>query len=99
MAAAIQQRFKQVFGIGITEGCGMTELQIYCMNPPYGEKKIGSIGKPIAGMELSLIDDSGPSISTPRPIGGIIVRGGSMTSCYSPVAELTQKTMNDGRVH
>jgi long-chain acyl-CoA synthetase len=99
IAAAIQQRFKQIFGIGITEGCGMTELQIYCMNPPYGEKKIGSIGKPIAGMELSLIDDSGRSTSTPRQVGEMIVRGGSMTSGYWRDAELTQKTIIDGWFH
>jgi long-chain acyl-CoA synthetase len=99
IAAAIQQRFEEIFGVEITEGCGMTELQIYCMNPPYGEKKIGSIGKPIAGMELSLIDDSGRSISTPRQIGEMIVRGGSMTSGYWRDAELTQKTIIDGWFH
>src|SRR5262245_41598794 len=31
---AIQERFKRIFGVEITEGCGMTELQIYSMNPP-----------------------------------------------------------------
>jgi long-chain acyl-CoA synthetase len=99
IAIAIQQRFKQVFGTEITEGCGMTELQIYCMNPPYGKKKLGSIGKPIAGMELSLIDDSGRSISTPRQVGEMIVRGGSMTSGYWRDAELTRKTIKDGWFH
>jgi long-chain acyl-CoA synthetase len=69
------------------------------MNPPYGEKKIGSIGKPIAGMELSLIDDSGRSTSTPRQVGEMIVRGGSMTSGYWRDAELTQKTIIDGWFH
>jgi long-chain acyl-CoA synthetase len=99
IAAAIQQRFKRLFGVEITEGCGMTELQIYCMNPPYGEKRIGSIGKPIAGMELSLIDESGRSISTPRQVGEMIVRGGSMTSGYWQDAELTRKTIKDGWFH
>jgi long-chain acyl-CoA synthetase len=99
IAAAIQERFKQVFGVEITEGCGMTELQIYCMNPPYGEKKIGSIGKPIRGIELCLIDDSGRSISTARRIGEMIVRGDSMTSGYWRNIELTNKTIKDGWFH
>jgi long-chain acyl-CoA synthetase len=99
IAVAIQERFKQLFGIEITEGCGMTELQIYCMNPPYGQKKIGSIGKPIAGMELTLIDDSGRSISTPRQVGEMIVRGGSMTSGYWQDPELTSETIKDGWFH
>jgi len=99
IAVAIQERFKQLFGVEITEGCGMTELQIYSMNPPYGRKKIGSIGKPIAGMELTLIDDSGRSISTPRQVGEMIVRGGSMTSGYWRDPELTSKTIKDGWFH
>jgi long-chain acyl-CoA synthetase len=99
IAVAIQERFKQLFGVEITEGCGMTELQIYSMNPPYGQKKIGSIGKPIAGMELTLIDDSGRSISTPRQVGEMIVRGGSMTSGYWQDPELTSKTIEDGWFH
>jgi long-chain acyl-CoA synthetase len=99
IAVAIQQRFKKAFGVEITEGCGMTELQIYSMNPPYGEKKIGSIGKPIRGMELSLIDDAGHSISTARQVGEMIVRGGSMTSGYWRDIELTNKTIRDGWLH
>jgi long-chain acyl-CoA synthetase len=77
---AIQDRFKRIFGVEITEGCGMTELQIYSMNPPYGKKKIGSIGRPIPGIEVSLIDDRGRLISRAGEIGEMIVRGGSMTS-------------------
>jgi long-chain acyl-CoA synthetase len=99
IAVAIQRRFKQIFGVEITEGCGMTELQIYSMNPPYGQKKIGSIGKPIAGMELSLIDGSGGSISTPRQTGEMIVRGGSMTAGYWRDAALTSQTIKDGWFH
>lgn len=99
IAVAIQERFEQLFGVEITEGCGMTELQIYSMNPPYGQKKIGSIGKPIAGMELTLIDDSGRSISTPRQVGEMIVRGGSMTPGYWQDPELTSKTIKDGWFH
>jgi long-chain acyl-CoA synthetase len=99
IAAAIQRQFKHIFGVEITEGCGMTELQIYSMNPPYGQKKVGSIGKPIAGLELSLIDESGRLISTPRQIGEMIVRGGSMTAGYWRDAALTSQTIVDGWFH
>jgi long-chain acyl-CoA synthetase len=74
---AVQERFKRKFGVEITEGCGMTELQIHCMNPPYGQKMIGSIGRPVTGMEISLIDDSGRPISKAHEIGEMAVRGGS----------------------
>jgi long-chain acyl-CoA synthetase len=99
IAIAIQRQFKHIFGVEITEGCGMTELQIYSMNSPYGQKKIGSIGKPIAGMELSLIDEFGRSISTPRQIGEMIVRGGSMTTGYWRDAALASQAIKDGWFH
>ena len=96
---AVQERFDRIFGIEITEGCGMTELQIYCMNPPYGKKVIGSIGRPIAGMEVSLIDDSERPISKPGEIGEMIVRGGSMTAGYWHDPELTGNRIKDGWFH
>ena len=76
IAVAIQERFKRIFGIEITEGCGMTELAISSMNPPYNKKRIGSIGRPIAGMEVSLMDDFGRPVSGAGEIGEMIVHGG-----------------------
>ncbi len=96
---AIQERFKRIFGVEITEGCGMTELQIYSMNPPYGKKKIGSIGRPIAGMEVSLIDDFGRPISRAGEIGEMIVHGGSMTAGYWRDPELTARNIREGWFH
>jgi long-chain acyl-CoA synthetase len=96
---AVQERFNRMFGLEITEGCGMTELQIYSMNPPYGKKTIGSIGRPIAGMEVSLIDDSGRPISKAGEIGEMIVRGGSMTAGYWQDPELTAKNIQTGWFH
>jgi long-chain acyl-CoA synthetase len=96
---AIQQRFQRIFGVQITEGCGMTELQVYAMNSPYGEKKIGSIGKPIAGMEVSLLDDSDQPIFRTGEIGEMIVRGGSMTRGYWRDPELTARTIREGWFH
>jgi long-chain acyl-CoA synthetase len=93
---AIQERFKRIFGVEITEGCGMTELQIYSMNPPYGKKKIGSIGRPIAGMEVSLIDDFGRPVSRAGEIGEMIVHGGSMTAGYWRDPELTARNIREG---
>jgi long-chain acyl-CoA synthetase len=92
---AIQERFKSIFGIEITEGCGMTELQIYSMNPPYGRKKIGSIGRPIAGMKMSLIDESGRHVTAHGEIGEIIVHGGSMTAGYWGDSELTARNIRN----
>ena len=74
----------------------MTELQIYSMNPPYGQKKMGSIGRPIAGMEMDLVDDSGRPVSRVGEIGEMIVRGGSMTEGYWQDPELTARSIREG---
>jgi len=74
MAVALQQRFRAAFGIEVTEGCGMTELHIYSTNPPQGAKKVGSIGWPIAGMAMRLVDEEGRPVEQPGVIGEIIVR-------------------------
>ena len=99
IAVAIQERFNRIFGVEITEGCGMTELQIYSMNPPYGKKKLGSIGRPIVGMEVSLIDDSDRPFSRAGEIGEMIVRGGSMTAGYWCDPELTARNIMEGWFH
>ena len=96
MPPAVHERFKRVFGVDVTEGCGMTELQIYSMNPPFGQKKVGSIGKPIGGMEVSLVDGSGQRIARAREIGEITVRGLSMTNGYWKDAELTTRAIRQG---
>lgn len=93
---SLQERFKFLFNIEITEGCGMSELQIYCMNPPYGEKKTGSIGFPIVGMEMQLIDENDDVIAKSHKTGEIIVRGQSMSSGYWQDAALTAKTIKNG---
>jgi long-chain acyl-CoA synthetase len=99
IAVAIQERFQRIFGVEITEGCGMTELQIYSMHPPYSKKRIGSIGRPIAGMEVSLIDDFGRPISGAGEIGEMIVRGDSMTAGYWRDSELTARNKREGWFH
>jgi long-chain acyl-CoA synthetase len=96
---AIQKRFKEIFDIEITEGCGMTELQIYTMNPPYDQKKIGSIGRPIPGMQVALIDEFERPVSRAGEIGEMIVHGGSMTAGYWRDPELTARNIRDGWFH
>jgi long-chain acyl-CoA synthetase len=99
IAAAIQERFQRIFGVEITEGCGMTELQIYSMNPPYSKKRIGSIGRPIAGMEVTLMDDFGRPVSAAGEIGEMIVHGASMTAGYWRDPELTARNIREGWFH
>lgn len=99
MAVALQERFRATFGIDVTEGCGMTELHVYAMNPPRGPKKVGSIGRAISGMEVRLVDEQGQPVEQPDVIGEIVVRGGSMTAGYWKNPDLTAEKIRDGWFH
>jgi long-chain acyl-CoA synthetase len=81
IAAALQHRFKEQFGQVITEGCGMSELQVYSMNPD-PINKVGSIGKPICEVEMALIDAERNVITTPNQVGELIVKTPCMTQGY-----------------
>ncbi|MCW8409987.1 AMP-binding protein [Legionella sp. PATHC035] len=96
---SLQKKFNLLFHAEITEGCGMSELQIYSMNPPYGKKKTGSIGFPIEGMDMRLIDEKGEVILNPHQTGEIIVHGESMCSGYWQDPDLTAKTIKNGWLH
>lgn len=66
--------FKKCFSLDICEGIGMTETQIYALNPLYGKKKIGSVGCPVDYMEVEVQDKHGNSLP-PGHTGEITVKG------------------------
>ncbi len=56
------KQFEEKTGIKILEGYGQTEATVVCsVNPPNGERKIGSVGFPLpyTRMKLLLINDDG----------------------------------------
>jgi long-chain acyl-CoA synthetase len=42
----------------------MTEVGLATLNPPSGPMRLGSVGQPIAGFELSVRDDGGAEVTT-----------------------------------
>ncbi len=51
------KRFEEACGVKILEGYGMTEATcLVAINPPEGERKIGSVGLPIPYTEVKILD-------------------------------------------
>jgi acyl-CoA synthetase (AMP-forming)/AMP-acid ligase II len=76
------RRFEREFGIPLIQSYGMTEAasQI-CVNPlPPGERKLGSVGRPV-GVELQVMDDEGRVLG-PGQVGEIVIRGRSVIDHY-----------------
>ncbi len=52
-------------GLTIRDGYGQTESVLLCGNPPGAEVRPGSMGRPLPGLELAVIDDD----ANPLPLG------------------------------
>ncbi|MDX1950686.1 MAG: long-chain fatty acid--CoA ligase [Verrucomicrobiota bacterium] len=80
----------------LIEGYGLSEASpVVSLNPVQGPWKAGSIGVPIANVEVSVQDDAGKMLSTGE-IGEICVRGGNVMLGYWKQPEATAQTLRRG---
>jgi long-chain acyl-CoA synthetase len=91
--------FKEKFGFEIIEGWGLTETGATgCCNPPDGPKKVGSIGRPMPGAELRIVDDQDREVPQGQE-GEIILRTPGMMKGYWNRPEETAVVLRGGWVH
>jgi long-chain acyl-CoA synthetase len=88
--------FEEKFGIPLIEGYGLSEASpVVSKNPLKGAHKPGSIGIPIANVEMSVQDDAGKMLGAGET-GEICVRGGNVMQGYWNQPEETKKVFRDG---
>jgi malonyl-CoA/methylmalonyl-CoA synthetase len=75
------RQFEQGTGHRIVERYGMTETGINASNPVTGERKAGSVGRPLVGAEIRVVGADGHVLPTGRE-GEIQIRGPSLCSGY-----------------
>jgi 4-hydroxybenzoate-CoA ligase len=81
LPANIGARWREVTGVEVLDGIGSTEmLQTFLSNRP-GDVRYGSTGKPVAGYDLKIVDETGAELPTGE-IGELIVRGPSAGEGY-----------------
>ena len=60
MPVELLERFETRFGFPVVEGDGPTECgPVTCVNPPAGPRKPGSVGPPVPGVEMAILDGEG----------------------------------------
>jgi len=92
MPAEIMKRFEERFGVFIIEGDGPTECApVTCFNPVEGERKPQSVGLPIPGVQMKIMDENGKEVPTGEP-GEICVRGPNVMKDYWKQPEETAKS-------
>ena len=75
-------------GHTIVERYGMTEAGIITSNPIDGNVKIGTVGKPLPGVSLRVVNDAGTPCA-PNEVGSIQVKGESIFQGYWQMPEKT----------
>jgi long-chain acyl-CoA synthetase len=88
--------FEKKFGVRILEGYGLTEASPACsFNRIELAAKPGSIGTPLNGIDIKIVDEAGQDL--PRnQVGEVIVRGGNVMQGYYKDATATASVIKDG---
>ncbi|MEK6666061.1 MAG: AMP-binding protein, partial [candidate division NC10 bacterium] len=91
--------FEKKFGGRILEGYGLTEATtVVSAHRLSMERRLGSVGKPIPGVEVKILDDQDRELPA-GAVGEICVRGPNVMQGYYRMPEETQKTLKNGRLH
>ena len=82
--------FRDRTGQTILERYGMTETGMNTSNPLAGERVAGTVGRPLSGIEMRVVDDGGAAIP-PGHIGDVQVRGPNVFAGYWRMPEKTRE--------
>jgi long-chain acyl-CoA synthetase len=99
MPVELMRGFERAFGCQILEGYGLSETSpVASFNHADRERKPGSIGTPIAGVEMKVVDDQDNDLP-PGEVGEIVVRGHNVMKGYWNQPEATVEAMRGGWFH
>src|SRR3954470_8136298 len=91
--------FDAAFGTKILEGYGLSETSpVATSNRPDRERKPGSIGQPIDGVEMQVVDDDDNEVPQGE-VGEIVIRGHNVMKGYWNRPDATAAVMRDGWFH
>jgi long-chain acyl-CoA synthetase len=95
----VMKGFEEAFDTKILEGYGLSETSpVACFNHPDKERKPGSIGTPIEGVEMRVVDEDGNDVPQGE-VGEIAIRGHNVMKGYYNRDDATAEVMRDGWFH
>jgi malonyl-CoA/methylmalonyl-CoA synthetase len=89
------RRFQERFGFTPVERYGLTETAINTSNPLHGVQKPGSVGLPLAGVEVGIFDPQTQQRLAEGETGEIWVRGPNVFAGYWHNLEATAAAFHD----
>ncbi len=96
MPVEVMKSFEKAFGCIVLEGYGLSETSpVASFNRPDLERKPGSIGVPVRGVEMKLVDDDGKDVEQGE-VGEIAIRGENVMKGYWGREDATAQAIPDG---
>jgi acyl-CoA synthetase (AMP-forming)/AMP-acid ligase II len=99
MPAALIARVESTLGVVLVEGYGLSEGSCAStLNPYDGVRKPGTVGLPLPGQEVRVVDHLGRTLPTGER-GEVVIRGANVMRGYLNRPEDTATTIIDGWLH
>ena len=95
LPATVFEAFREKFGHAILERYGMTETLMTIGNPYDGERRPGTVGRPLPGVEVRVVGADGQEVP-PGGTGQLLVRGPAVFEGYWRQPETTAAAFADG---
>ena len=96
LPVAVLNDFEKTFDAVILEGYGLSETSpAVTFNHPDAERRPGSIGTPIEGVQVRLVDSEGIAVATGTP-GEIQIKGPNVMKGYWNLPDATNEAIKDG---
>jgi long-chain acyl-CoA synthetase len=95
----LMQDFEREFGCPILEGYGLSETSpVASFNRSAARRKVGSVGLPITGVEMRVVDREDRDVEVGE-IGEILIRGANVMKGYWRRPEETRMALRSGWFH
>ncbi len=99
MPVEVLRGFEQAFGAIVLEGYGLSETSpVSSSNHPEMERKPGSIGTPLEGVEMKVVDEDDNEVAQGE-VGEIVIRGHNIMKGYWQRPDATAEAMRGGWFH
>ena len=94
LVSAVAERWKGMTGVTVTEGYGLTETSpVVCANPHGQSSRMGTVGLPVPGTTLKIIDDEGNELPVGER-GELCVKGPQVMKGYWQRPDATAEVLD-----
>ena len=99
MPLAVLEDFEKTFNVRVLEGYGLSETSpVACFNQVFKPSKPGTVGFPITGCEIRIVDDEDRPLATGQR-GEIVIRGHNVMKGYYKDRAATAEALRGGWFH